>query len=126
MVERYFEARKIISSDKKGEYEINKVHVIKLENEDLLNYFYDYVEDNDDYEGLYFEGFVMSWDDLYSVDVDKALKIIEDKISEINDEKAADQDGYEEGFLEKLENYREWLKKYPGYDLIIKEKEEKK
>ena len=119
-IKRYFEARKTISSKKEGEFEINKIHVIRLENKEALDYFYDVVEDNDDYESLYFDGFIMSWDDLYSVDVDKALEFIEGRIKEINEEGS----DYEKEFLERIESVCSWLKKYEGYDLIIKEEDD--
>lgn len=118
MSETYFEARKLIDSTKEGEYETNKIHVIKLENKKLLDYAYDIAEDNDDYEGLYWDGITFGFDDLYSINADKFLKFIEGRLREMNEEGS----DYEKGFIPGVRDNYNWLKKYKGYDLIIKEK----
>lgn len=116
--ETYFEARKLIDSEKDGEYEVNKIHVFEFKNDSLLDYFYNVIEDNDDYEGLYRDGFVFSFEDLYSIDVDRVLKFMEGRLREIREEGSE----YEKGFLEDTEKKYRFLLRHKGYSFLIKER----
>jgi len=119
MIKRYFEARKTVDSIKEGEYETNKIHVIELENEKVLKYFYDLTEDNDDYESLFWDGFGFGWEELQFIDVDKVLKFMERRLREMNEEGS----DYEKGFIQGVRDNYNWLYKYQGYSFTIKQEQ---
>jgi hypothetical protein len=115
----YFEARKVVDTIKEGEYETNKIHVIDLENEKILKYFYDVVDDNDDYESLFWDGFGFDWDELKFIDINRVLKFMEGRLKEIKEEGS----DYEKRFISEIKENYNWIKKYKGYSFTIKEKD---
>ena len=115
---KYIQARKTIETKTEGEFELNKIHVLKVEDLALINSLENLSEkDEDDYEGAYFNGFIFDMDGcLFIVNVDSLITHLN---QEIECEYTDDED---------TENYKliiESLKKFEGYELYLKEEEVK-
>ena len=113
MEAKYIQARKTMETKTEGEFELNKIHVLKVEDTALINSLEDLSEkDEDDYECASYNGFIFDMDGcLYIVNVDRLTEHLK---SEIENEYTDDDDS---------ENYKlliESLKKFEGYELYIK------
>jgi imidazoleglycerol phosphate dehydratase HisB len=113
METKYIQARKTIETKTEGEFELNKIHVLKVEDTSLINSLEDLSEkDEDDYECAYYNGFIFDMDEcLYIVNVDRLTEHLK---SEIENEYTDDDDS------EKYKLLIESLKKFEGYELYIK------
>ena len=116
METRYIQARKNVETKMEGEFEINKIHVLRVDDTALINSLENLSEkDEDDYECAYYNGFIFDIDGcLYIVNVNR---LVEHLKSEIENEYTDDDDS---------ESYKliiESLKKFEGYELYIKSEE---
>lgn len=112
--ERYFIAKKEVSKEVVGEFEFIKQHVIKLDNKQVIDFILDFCDLYDDPEEAYFKGIFYSWDDLHSLDVDKFIEAVEEKIKDFS------EDSYGPT-LSQLKKIFEFVKPCKGYQLIYKE-----
>jgi len=118
METKYIQARKTIETKTEGEFELNKIHILRIDDLELINTLENLSEkDEDDYEGAYFNGFIFDMDGcLYIVNVDRLITHLN---SEIECEYTDDDD---------TESYKliiESLKKFEGYKLYFKSEEVK-
>lgn len=113
METKYIQARKEVEKKTEGEFELNKIHVLRVDDSALINSLENLSEkDEDDYESAYYNGFIFDIDGcLYIVNVDR---LIEHLNSEIECEYTDDEDS------EVYKLLIERLEKFRGYELFIK------
>lgn len=109
---KYIRATKTIETKTEGEYELNKIHVLRIDDLALINTLENLSEkDEDDYECAYFNGFIFDMDGcLYIVNVDRLVTHLN---LEIGDEYTDDED------IERYKLIVDSLKKFEGYELYF-------
>ena len=113
METKYIRATKTIETKTEGEFELNKIHILRVDDLGLINSLENLSEkDEDDYECAYFNGFIFDMDGcLYIVNVDRLITHLN---SEIECEYTDDDD------TEKYKLIIDSLKRFKGYELYIK------
>ena len=118
METKYIQARKTVETKEEGEFEFNKIHVVRINNILLIEQLESLSEkDEDDYEWAYFNGFIFDMDGcLYIINIDRLVNHLK---QEIECEYTDDED------IEEYKVLIEDLKQYEGYEFYIKSEEVK-
>jgi len=98
--------------------EVIEVHVIrrKLFYSGDIQFLQDYMDNEDDYEMLYENGFLFDFEDIVGLDIDKFITFVNTYLDDNEDDKDNDsQYGFFQGFKDILKNYR-------GYTLYFVER----
>jgi hypothetical protein len=107
---------------KDKEYEHVTFEVRKVYDKFIIDTILEFIEDvdNGDYEEQYFQGINFSFDDLYSIDVDKFLEAITSEIQEKKDD--YDYTDEDKTIIDYKRLY-DMLQEFKGFDLIYHEEE---
>lgn len=121
MSEQYLEGRKTIETRVEGEYEYQKIHLVKLEDKEIIDLIETLAELYDDDEWAYDNGFWFSWEDLIGVEADKIINAFDTHLESLEDRPEDTIDGA----IELAKKSKSYFENHKGYYFYFTEKNDK-